>query len=302
MVEVVKVVPRGYCYGVVDAVQAARRLAQDPNVRRPILSLGAIVHNRYVVEDLERIGIGTVEAKGKSRLALLDELPPGGGTLLLTAHGVSPAVRERAAALGYDVVDATCPDVERTHAVVRRLSAQGYEILYIGRRGHPEPEGAMGEGGGHVHLIETAADLDSLTLPAGAPIAVTTQTTLSVWDTAEVIAAVRQRYPDAEVFNEICRATQDRQEAAVAAAREVDVVVVVGDQTSNNTTRLVQVVEKIAHRPAYRVDGVHDLNPAWFRGVRRVAVTAGSSTPTARTREVIEFLEHYDPEAETAEA
>lgn len=295
-------VPRGYCYGVVDAVQMARKLARDPAVKRPILSLGAIVHNHFVVTDLSQLGIETLEAKGKTRLALLEDLPASGGTLLLTAHGVSPAVRDRARALGFDVIDATCPDVERTHEVVRRLTGQGYEILYVGKKGHPEPEGAIGEGGGHVHLVETAADVDGLALPPGRPLAVTTQTTLSLWDTAEVIAAIRTRYPDIEVFNEICRATQDRQEAAAAAAGEADLVIVVGDRTSNNTARLVDVVEKIGHRPAYRVDGAEDIDPAWLSGAHRVAVTAGSSTPTERTREVIRFLEAYDPDAVTAEA
>lgn len=297
-----RVVPRGYCYGVVDAVQMARKLARDPAVKRPILSLGAIVHNRFVVSDLTSHGIDTLEAKGKTRLELLDDLPATGGTLLLTAHGVSPEVRRRAQSLGFDVIDATCPDVERTHEIVRRLTGEGYEILYVGKKGHPEPEGAIGEGSGHVHLVETVADLDGLSLVPGRPLAVTTQTTLSVWDTADVIAAIRARYPDIEVFNEICRATQDRQEAAAAAAAEVDLVIVVGDRTSNNTTRLVDVVEKVGHRPAYRVDGAGDIDPSWLRGASRVAVTAGSSTPTDRTREVIRFLESYDPEAETADA
>lgn len=300
--EVIKVVPRGYCYGVVDAVQMARKLAQDPNVKRPILSLGAIVHNHYVVEDLSRIGIETLEARGKTRMELLEDLPGTGGTLLLTAHGVSPSVRAHAESLGFDVVDATCPDVERTHEVVRRLTSQGFEILYVGKKGHPEPEGAIGEGGGHVHLVESAQDLDAITLPDGVPLAVTTQTTLSLWDTADVIAAIRKRYPQVEVFNEICRATQDRQEAATKAAEEADVVIVVGDRTSNNTMRLVDVVGSIAHRPAFRVDGAADIDPAWLRGAKRVAVTAGSSTPTQRTREVIQFLEGYEPEAVIAEA
>jgi len=295
--EVLKVVPRGYCYGVVDAIQVARRLAKDPQARRPIYVLGAIVHNRHVVDDLRALGIVTVEQAGASRTELLEALPEGGGTLLFTAHGVSPAVRERAAALGFDVVDATCPDVERTHALIRELVATGREILYIGRRGHPEPEGAMGEGRGRVHLVEGVDDLNALeahTPLGGRPLAVVTQTTMSLWDTAAVIAEIRRRHPEVEVYNEICRATQDRQEAAVAAAADADLVIVVGDERSNNTTRLVEVVRTVAHRPAYRVDGVEEVDPAWLAGLHRVAVTAGSSTPTHRTREVIAFLEAYE--------
>lgn len=298
--DVLKVVPRGYCYGVVDAIQVARRLAKDPDVRQPIYVLGAIVHNRHVVEDLRSLGIVTVEQAGATRTELLATLPEGGGTVLFTAHGVSPAVREAAAGRGFDVVDATCPDVERTHALIRELVARGCEILYIGRRGHPEPEGAMGEGQGHVHVVERADDLEGLVLPAGSPLAVVTQTTMSLWDTAAVIAAIRERFPQVEVYNEICRATQDRQEAAVAAAADADVVIVVGDERSNNTTRLVEVVRTVAHKPAYRVDGVEEVDPAWLEGKRRVAVTAGSSTPTHRTREVIAFLEGYEAEGATA--
>ena len=291
--DVHKIVPRGYCYGVVDAIQMARSLAKDPSAVRPIYVLGAIVHNRHVVDELRALGIVTVERAGATRPELLAELPAGGGTLLFTAHGVSPSVREEAAARGFHVVDATCPDVERTHALIRALVDGGREILYIGRHGHPEPEGAMGEGGGHVHLVEREADLETLTLPSERPIAVVTQTTMSLWDTAALIEAIRRRFPAIEVHNEICRATQDRQEAAVAAAADVDVVIVVGDERSNNTTRLVEVVREIAHRPAYRVDGVEEIRPEWLDGHRRVAVTAGSSTPTHRTREVIAFLESY---------
>ena len=298
--EVHKIVPRGYCYGVVDAIQMARRLAKDPQARRPIYVLGAIVHNRHVVDELRELSIVTVERAGATRPELLQELPAGGGTLLFTAHGVSPAVREEAARRGFEVVDATCPDVERTHALIRELVAGGREILYIGRRGHPEPEGAMGEGDGHVHLVEREEDLASLSLPPGRKMAVVTQTTMSLWDTAALIEAIRRRYPEIEVYNEICRATQDRQEAAVAAAADADLVIVVGDERSNNTTRLVEVVREIARRPAYRVDGVEEIDPAWLDGKERVAVTAGSSTPTHRTREVIAFLEAYDGAARHA--
>lgn len=297
--QVHKIVPRGYCYGVVDAIQMARRLAKDPDARRPIYVLGAIVHNRHVVDELRTLGIATVEQPGATRPALLAELPAGGGTLLFTAHGVSPAVREEAERLGFAVVDATCPDVERTHALIRQLVAAGREILYIGRRGHPEPEGAMGEGAGHVHLVEREEDLADLCFAPGQAMAVVTQTTMSLWDTAALIEAIRRRHPAIEVYNEICRATQDRQEAAVAAAADADVVIVVGDERSNNTTRLVEVVREIAHRPAYRVDGVEEINPDWLSGHTRVAVTAGSSTPTHRTRDVIAFLEAFgEPERE----
>lgn len=291
--EVLKVTPRGYCHGVVDAVQMARRVAADPAVPRPIYILGYLVHNHHIVEELARIGVQTLD--GPSRLEILEAIEPP-ATVIFTAHGVSPQVRERARQKGLHVVDATCTDVTRTHDLIRDLAARGYEILYVGKRGHPEPEGALGVAPGKVHLIETAADLDHLH-PSSQKIAVTTQTTMSLWDTQALIEQIRARYPRVEVYNEICRATQLRQEAIARAAPEADVVIVVGDRRSNNSKRLVQVAQEIGRREAYLVDHVGEVDPRWLMGRRRVAVTSGASTPTSVTREVIRFLEQFDPGA-----
>ncbi|MCY0878537.1 MAG: 4-hydroxy-3-methylbut-2-enyl diphosphate reductase [Firmicutes bacterium] len=292
--DVVKITPRGYCYGVVDALTMAKRLAQDPSVPRPIYVLGQIVHNRHAVDELSRLGIITLD--GKSRVELLDEVPPG-ASVVFTAHGVSPAVREKAQARGLTVYDATCPDVTKTHQLIRQKVAQGYQILYVGTPGHPEPEGAMGEAPAErVVLVSQIEDVASLRVDVEAPLAVVTQTTLSQWDTAAILKAIQQRFPQAEIYNEICLATQQRQEAAVAAAEDVDLVIVVGDRRSNNSNRLVEVVQTVAGKPAMRVEDVNDLNPEWFRGVRRVGVTAGSSTPSPITRAVIRWLEAFDPE------
>jgi 4-hydroxy-3-methylbut-2-enyl diphosphate reductase len=192
--------------------------------------------------------------------------------------------------------------VIRTHDLVRRLSDDGYEIVYIGRRGHPEPEGVLGEAPTALHLVETVADVDSLELTAE-KIAVTTQTTLSVWDTKTIIDRLRERFPRIEVHNEICNATQERQQAAVETAASCDAVVVVGSSRSSNTKRLVQVVQELAHRPAYLVDTAADLREEWFSGVERVGVTSGASTPSQITREVIQVLERMaapSPSAVTA--
>ena len=284
--EVIQISPRGYCYGVVDALTLAQRVAADPKVPRPIHVLGMIVHNRHVVEELASQGIVTVD--GADRASLLDRI--SAGTVIFTAHGVSPEVKARARARGLTCFDATCPDVTRTHDVIRDLVGQGAEIIYIGKKGHPEPEGAVGVAPGHVHLIEAEGDLDALMLPDG-PVAVVTQTTLSQWDTEALIAACRRRYPQAQVFNEICRATQERQEAVARQAGAADLVLVVGDARSNNSNRLVQVAQEIAGRPAHRVDSVEEIRPEWLTGVRKVAVTAGSSTPTQLTRQVVQYLE-----------
>src|SRR5690606_36300860 len=181
-VEVIKISPRGYCYGVVDAINLAKKAALDPHVPMPVHILGAIVHNRHAVASLEQYGI--ISLDGDDREALLDQVK--GGTVIFPAHGVSPAVKRKAKERGLYCIDATCPDVTRTHALVRNLAAKGYTILYIGKRGHPEPEGVIGEAPDHVHLIETEADVDALAIDAD-KVAVTTQTTLSKWDTQRVI-------------------------------------------------------------------------------------------------------------------
>jgi 4-hydroxy-3-methylbut-2-enyl diphosphate reductase len=288
--EVVKISPRGYCYGVVDAMKMVRQVAENPAAKKPIFVLGLIVHNRHAVEELDRYGV--ISLDGENRLELIEQVTQG--TVVFTAHGVSQAVRRRAEEKGLDVVDATCPDVTKTHDLIHRLVDDGYTTLYIGRRGHPEPEGAVGEAPDQVQLIETADDADGLSL-AGKKLAVVTQTTLSRWDTEETILQLRQRYPQIEVFNEICLATQLRQEAAVREASRCDVVIVVGDTRSNNSNRLVQVVQEQAGRPAYLVDTVADIDPAWLEGAETVGVTAGSSTPSPITREVVHFLEGYEP-------
>ncbi|MCA1599001.1 MAG: 4-hydroxy-3-methylbut-2-enyl diphosphate reductase, partial [Chloroflexi bacterium] len=217
---------------------------------------------------------------------------------IFTAHGVSPQVKARARAKGLNCIDATCPDVTRTHDLVTTLVAQGYEIIYVGKRGHPEPEGVVGEAPGHVHLVESPEDVEALQLDAP-KIAATNQTTLSQWDTAATLEAVKRKYPHSEVHNEICLATQVRQEAAVTQGRNADVVLVVGDKRSNNSNRLAQVVQEIAGRPAHLIDSVHDIKPAWLAGVKTVGVTAGSSTPSELTREVIHYVEALPaPESE----
>lgn len=289
--EVIKISPRGYCYGVVDAIQLAKKVAKDPAYPRPIHILGMIVHNRHVVRELsEEYGIVTLD--GADRLSLLDQIDQG--TVIFTAHGVSPAVKEAAQKKGLTCVDATCPDVTVTHDLIKKFAANGFQIIYIGKRGHPEPEGAMGEAPGKVHLVEKQEDVDNLDLPEG-PIAVTTQTTLSQWDTEELIKYIKTRYPKAIVHNDICFATQSRQEAAATQSAEADVVLVVGDVRSNNSNRLVQVVQEMAGKPAYLIDTVQDIQLEWLQGAKKVGVTAGSSTPTHLTREVIRFLEELDP-------
>src|SRR6184192_4103071 len=272
--DVLKITPRGYCHGVVEAIRAAKQTAKA-HPGEQIRMLGYLVHNTHVTDELQENGIELVDSD--NRLEGLETID--GGTVIFTAHGVSPAVKARAAERGLNMVDATCSDVVVTH-----------DVVYIGRRGHPEPEGVIGEAPGKVHLVQDPRDVDALDIKND-KIAVTCQTTLSIWDTAAMIKRVRDKYPQTEAYNEICRATQDRQEAAVEAAKECDVVIVVGSERSSNSKRLVQVVKELAHKPAYLVDTAKDIRPEWLEGKTRVGVTSGASTPTQLTRQVIEYLE-----------
>jgi 4-hydroxy-3-methylbut-2-enyl diphosphate reductase len=285
--DVVRITPRGYCHGVVEAIRIAKRVGAERGADEPVTMLGYLVHNEHVTRELEGAGVRLVAET--DRMKGLDQV--GDGTVIFTAHGISPRVVEAARARGLNVVDATCSDVTRTHDLVRELVARGLHVVYVGKRGHPEPAGVMGIAPEHTTLIETIEEADALQFAPGTRLAVTCQTTLSMWDTKAIIDRLAERYPDIEVHNEICLATQQRQEAAVLAARDVDCVVVVGSRRSSNSLRLVQVVEEKGERPAYLVDTAADLDPSWFAGVQRVGVTAGASTPTHITREVIAALE-----------
>ncbi|MBO8165089.1 MAG: 4-hydroxy-3-methylbut-2-enyl diphosphate reductase [Brevibacillus sp.] len=287
--EVIKISPRGYCYGVVDAMVLAATTAKNFDLPRPIYILGMIVHNAHVVEAFKEQGIITLD--GEDRLSLLEQIDKG--TVIFTAHGVSPEVRKRASEKGLTIVDATCPDVTKTHDLIRDKLADGYEVIYIGKKGHPEPEGAVGIDPERVHLVQTTEDVEKLSLD-GKKLIVTNQTTMSQWDVRHLMDAIVRRYPHVEIHNEICLATQVRQEAVAEQAKGADLCIVVGDPRSNNSNRLAQVAEEIAGVPAYRIADLSELDLNWLRGKKKVAVTSGASTPTPLTKEVISFLEQYD--------
>ncbi|RDU35401.1 4-hydroxy-3-methylbut-2-enyl diphosphate reductase [Neobacillus piezotolerans] len=290
--KVIKISPRGYCYGVVDAMVIARNAALDKSLPRPIYILGMIVHNKHVTDAFAEEGIITLD--GNNRREILEKVDKG--TVIFTAHGISPEVRSLAKEKGLVTLDATCPDVTKTHELIREKEAEGFKVIYIGKKGHPEPEGAVGVAApGTVFLVETAADVDALEIEHD-KIIVTNQTTMSQWDVAEIMKRVKEKYPHAEVHKEICMATQVRQEAVAEQAGEADVLIVVGDPKSNNSNRLAQVSEEIAGTKAYRIADIAELDLEWLKDASTVAVTAGASTPTPITKEVISFLEQYDPE------
>ncbi|MBU7321051.1 4-hydroxy-3-methylbut-2-enyl diphosphate reductase [Paenibacillus oleatilyticus] len=287
--DVIKISPRGYCYGVVDAMALAMQTAKNLDLPRPIYILGMIVHNAHVTDYFEKEGVITLD--GPNRLEILEQVDKG--TVIFTAHGVSPEVRRKARDKGLTVVDATCPDVTKTHDLIREKTAEGYTIIYIGKKGHPEPEGAVGVAPDRVHLIENTEEIDKLDV-ASERILITNQTTMSQWDIKHIMNRLLERFPQAEIHNEICLATQVRQEAVAEQAKEADLVIVVGDPRSNNSNRLAQVSEEIAGVKAYRIADLSELNPEWLKPVRRVGVTSGASTPTPITKEVIAYLEQYD--------
>ncbi len=288
--QIIKISPRGYCYGVVDAMVIARNAALDKTLPRPIYILGMIVHNKHVTDAFEEDGIITLD--GPNRKSILEKVDKG--TVIFTAHGVSPEVRELAKKKGLTTIDATCPDVTKTHDLIRQKEREGYDVIYIGKKGHPEPEGAVGVAPHIVHLVEALEDVEELNIKND-KIIVTNQTTMSQWDVAQLMEKVQAKYPHAEKHKEICLATQVRQEAVADQAGEADVLIVVGDPMSNNSNRLAQVSEEIAGTRAYRVGDVSEINIEWLKGAETVAVTAGASTPTPIVREVITFLEQFDP-------
>ena len=278
--EVLLANPRGFCAGVDRAIAIVEQaLAQ---FGAPIYVRHEVVHNRFVVDDLRRKGAVFVES--------LDEIP-NGATVVFSAHGVPRAVRSKAAARGLNVFDATCPLVTKVHVEVAKMHEQGREIVMIGHAGHPEVEGTMGQCDGGVYLVESVADVAGLDVRDPSRLAYVTQTTLSVDDAAAVVDALRRRFPDivGPKKDDICYATQNRQDAVKFLSPRVDVVIVVGSPNSSNSNRLREVAANLGV-PAYMVDIAGDLRAEWIAGRQRIGVTAGASAPELLVRQVIERL------------
>ena len=295
--QIISVIPRGYCQGVVRAVRIAQKTAQE-NPDTPITMLGMIVHNTYVVDECRKLGIRFVEDPGKTRLQLLDEVKEG--IVIFTAHGVSDAVRTRAAEKGLICVDATCPDVLKTHTLVKEHCLTGGHVIYIGKKNHPESEGTVSLHE-NIRLVTCAEDAEKL--DDMEDMLITNQTTLSIHDVETIVSACLKRFPEAKVMNEVCSATRMRQEA-VMRLHDTDVLIVVGDPRSNNSCQLAQIGRTAGIPETYLIDSILSLKEDMIRNKNRIAVTSGSSTPNAITAQVIRFLESYaetgifDPPAE----
>jgi 4-hydroxy-3-methylbut-2-enyl diphosphate reductase len=274
--------PRGFCAGVERAIAIVERALEK--FGRPIYVRHEVVHNRYVVDDLK--------AKGAIFVDKLSDVPDG-ATLIFSAHGVPQSVRREADARGLNVFDATCPLVTKVHLAVTRLRKQGYEIIMIGHKGHPEVEGTMGQAESGMHLVETVEDIAGLKVGADgtAKLAYVTQTTLSVDDASRIVAALRTRFPEivGPKKDDICYATQNRQDAVKGIAVKVDVVIVVGSKNSSNSNRLLEVAENLGAR-AQLVDDASDIDPALLEGATAVGVTAGASAPEILVENVINRL------------
>lgn len=284
--EILSVTPRGYCQGVVRAIQIARKTAEE-NPDTPVYMLGMIVHNQFVVDACKAIGIRFVEDPQKTRMELLDEIPEG--IVIFTAHGISDEVKQKAIDKGLKVVDASCLDVIKTHDLVKQHISKGGDVLYIGKKGHPESEGTTGLSK-RVHLITSAQDIQKI--DGLKNVLITNQTTLSILDTVKIEEACLKKYSDAKVAKEICNATRVRQEA-VMHLKDIDVLIVVGDARSNNSNQLKEIGLHSGIKEAYLIDSIKDLKEEMVKNKDRIAVTSGSSTPNELTQQVITFLKQY---------
>ena len=276
--EVILAEPRGFCAGVDRAIEIVERAIAKFGA--PIYVRHEIVHNTYVVNELK--------AKGAIFIEDLADVPPG-ATLVFSAHGVSKAVQQEARDRGFDVFDATCPLVTKVHVEVAKLAKEGYEFIMIGHKGHPEVEGTMGQLSSGIHLVEDVEDVAKVSPAQTEKLAVVTQTTLSVDDAAEIAAAVRARFPKVREpkQQDICYATQNRQDAVKILSPQVDLVIVVGSPTSSNSNRLRELAQRLGTE-SYMVDSADELKPEWFEGKGRVGLTAGASAPEVLVREVVE--------------
>jgi 4-hydroxy-3-methylbut-2-enyl diphosphate reductase len=272
--------PRGFCAGVERAIAIVERALEQFGA--PIYVRHEVVHNKFVVDGLKTRGAIFIEA--------LEDVPAG-ATLVFSAHGVPKSVRDDAAARGLRIFDATCPLVTKVHVEVAKMRAEGREIIMIGHKGHPEVEGTMGQSTGGMYLVETVEDVANLEVPNPSMLAYVTQTTLSVDDAATIVNAIRAKFPEivGPKKDDICYATQNRQDAVRALAQDCDLVLVVGSVTSSNSNRLRELAELLG-RQAYLIDRADNIDPAWLLHAPRIGVTAGASAPEVLVAEVIARL------------
>lgn len=284
----IKITPRGYCHGVVNAINTITKLDKK-SIPKPIYILGMLVHNKKVIESFQDEGIITLHDPSKTRMELLDLIDQG--TVIFTAHGISPNVIQKAKDKGLYIIDTSCKDVLKSQKVVNDYLSMDYEIIYIGKKNHPESEAAM-DISNRVHFIENQSDIDQLEL--NGKIALTNQTTMSMYDVYQIAEYAKTKFPEIVFIDEICNATRIRQEAVINQ-EPVDHLFVVGDKLSNNSIKLAYVSKTQAQIDSTLIESVYDIDLELLKTYQSVAVTSGASTPTNVTREVIDFLSQFDP-------
>ena len=282
--EIVKVIPSGYCKGVVNAIRLAKQTRTD-NPDEKVYVLGMLVHNSYVSEELSALGIVTLDDSLKSKEELLNEIDEG--IIIFTAHGISQKIKDKVIAKGLKYVDASCVDVLKTQNIIKEKLDEGYDVIYFGKRKHPEAEAVLSISD-HIHLITNEEDLENLKVD-NQKIFLTNQTTMSYLELKDLIEKVRQKYPDILVQKEICNATSSRQEA-IYKLENCDLLYVVGDVKSNNTNKLVEVGKRHGIKKVLLIQNYKDINDEDIEGVNKVCVTAGASTPPSLIKEVIDYL------------
>lgn len=285
--KVISITPRGYCKGVVRAISIAKKQAF---LQEKVTILGMIVHNQYIVDALEALNIKTIDKKGALRTELLEQVT--NGTVIITAHGASDKVIKNAKEKGLTVVDATCPDVIKTHTLIKQYLEKGYHVLYIGKNGHPEAEGAISIDPKNIHLIESKEDIDSL--DQNKQYVITNQTTMSLYDVYHICQYAKEILSNVVIEKEICDATNIRQKAIASMDTLVDVVFIVGDIHSNNTKKLAQIAIENGNRDVYMIQSVKDIKLTMLEKKQLAAVSSGASTPTYLTNQVITYLQQFD--------
>lgn len=288
--QVLPITPRGYCPGVVKAIDIVNKAIDNQTLPRPIYILGMIVHNRFVVEDFTKKGVITLNEPGKSRLELLDYVQEG--TVIITAHGTEDAVFQKIKDKGLTLLNATCKDVHKTHDLIKEYLSKNYEIFFIGKNHHPETDGALGIDS-KIRLIESLEDVEKLS-SNNSNIFVTNQTTLSIRDLDKIFALIQSKFPHAIISDEICNSTRIRQEAVLKSNQGIDLCFVVGDPFSHNTASLVKLSKTLTNAITYAIESVDDISPDQLIGFQTVSVTSGASTPTQITARVIEYLKQFD--------
>jgi 4-hydroxy-3-methylbut-2-enyl diphosphate reductase len=286
----IEIKPRGYCHGVVNALVIVKKVLKDPSYPRPIYILGQIVHNRQITDFFTTHGVISLDRDGMSRLDMLETIDEG--TVIFTAHGISDKVIKRAKEKGLTYLNATCKDVLKVHVAVKEKLNEGYKVIYIGHRNHPEPEAVL-DISSDIYFVENEQDV--LLLPNDLndqKIFVTNQTTLSMYDINNVLKMIELKYPNYLFDNEICKATTMRQDA-VMDQELIDLMLVVGDKKSSNSNKLVEVGLKTKAKVSFLIQNVNDIDLQWLNNANKVSVTSGASTPSTVTKEVISFLKQY---------